>query len=198
MEGGRGGGGGGSACVKGEGVASSACTTTSSGPLGARITDPFLLGTLPSVEGRQLAGAAGFLLQPPHPIFWRKKMNSHIIIFLINIVAHCSDLDWERGIVLHSARYFNYIPMCTQASTQRRSVPPLYFLAYFLLPFFIPSSPPSKQPRNHPIIIFCCLVKRQSFIPSRQRISPIFLSVSLHRIISKLERMSNGLIFLEE
>lgn len=36
-----------------------------------------------------LLAASSVSFSAPHPIFWRKKMNSHIIIFLINIVAHC-------------------------------------------------------------------------------------------------------------
>lgn len=66
-------------------------------------------------------------------------------------------------------------------------------LLYFLL----------STPRNHPIIIFCCLVNGQSFIPSRQGASFFLsLSLSLYRIISRWREQwenmeSNGLIFLE-
>ena len=68
--------------------------------LALALQTPFLLGTLPSVEAAARRGEGGQqrLLQPRHPIFWRKKMNSHIIIFLINIVAPLSAP--MRGIVL--------------------------------------------------------------------------------------------------
>ena len=67
--------------------------------LALALQTPFLLGTLPSVEAAAQEGGGGWsLLQPPRPIFWRKKMNSHIIIFLINIVAPLSGP--MRGIVL--------------------------------------------------------------------------------------------------
>lgn len=85
-------------------------------------------------------------------------MNSHIIIFLINIVAHCSAA--TRGIVLPS-RYFNCIPMCSQASTQRR-----------------PSSIVRHPLRDHPIVIFCSLVNRDSaesprnFVLQRRHLRP--------------------------